>query len=188
MKCDYKVKRISGDLEKYLNEKGSQGWRCVSVTTATGLGLTHIIVLERAVEDQPIDTVIKIIESKSKEDDDKKLNEKATHDSNFEEHITEQKVEFTLNGKTKEILEMAARFCVAFECTWITMNIVFPFLYSLLDADYSIMEKGIQINPIQWILLFIAVFVSLILLFILEKDHDDEQDKKGEIKKDEIRI
>ncbi len=51
MRYDYKVDRVSGDLEKYLNEKSSQGWRCVSVTTATGLGWTQIVVLEKAVKD-----------------------------------------------------------------------------------------------------------------------------------------
>lgn len=80
MKCKYKVERISGDLEKYLNEKGSQGWRCASVTTATGLGWTQIVVLERDVEDKPIDTVIKIIYRVERVSGDlgKYLNEKSS--------------------------------------------------------------------------------------------------------------
>ncbi|MEZ3445032.1 MAG: hypothetical protein K1W30_07870 [Lachnospiraceae bacterium] len=51
MRYEYKVERVSGDLEKYLNKQSSQGWRCISVTTATGLGWTQIIVLEKIVED-----------------------------------------------------------------------------------------------------------------------------------------
>lgn len=35
MKCEYKVERISGFLETYLNKKASQGWRCISVLPAT---------------------------------------------------------------------------------------------------------------------------------------------------------
>lgn len=50
-KYEYKVERFSGDLEAFLNTKGSQGWRCVSVTTATGLGWTQIIVLEKPVDE-----------------------------------------------------------------------------------------------------------------------------------------
>lgn len=51
MRYKYKVKRISGDLKKYLNKQSSKGWRCVSVTTATGLGWTQVVVFEKAVED-----------------------------------------------------------------------------------------------------------------------------------------
>ena len=50
MRYEYKVERVSGDLEKYLNKQSSQGWRCISVTSATGLGWTQIIVLEKIVE------------------------------------------------------------------------------------------------------------------------------------------
>lgn len=160
MKCEYKVERISGDLEKYLNEKGIQGWHCASVTTATGLGWTYVVVLERAAKDQPVDTAIKIIESKS-EKDDEKLNEKAAHDSNLEEHVTEQ--------KEKSTLEKITEFYVAFEFAWVFLNIVAPFF------------KNIQIEPIKWIILFIMIIVDLILLFILNK-----QDRKGGMKNDEI--
>ena len=47
---EYKVERISWDLEEYLNEKASQGWRCVGVTSNTGLGLTVTVVLEKVIE------------------------------------------------------------------------------------------------------------------------------------------
>ena len=48
---EYKVERISGDLEQYLNEKAKLGWRCVSVTQATGLGWTQIVVLEKLINE-----------------------------------------------------------------------------------------------------------------------------------------
>lgn len=162
MKCEYKVERISNDLEKYLNEKGSQGWRCASVTTATGLGWTYIVVLERDEENQPVDTAIKIIESKSQEDE--KQNGKVTHDSNLEFESEEAKS--MPAGKKKEILEMSAKFCVGIEFAWIIINIVVPFICSLLDADSSIMDI-LQINPIQWI---IIIIVNSIFLFIVVRD------------------
>lgn len=48
-KYEYKVERIGSDLEAYLNDMSKDGWRCVSVSAATGLGWTHIVVLERLV-------------------------------------------------------------------------------------------------------------------------------------------
>ncbi len=171
MKCEYKVERISDDLEKYLNEKGSQGWRCASVTTATGLGWTYVVILERAAKDQPVDTEIKIMESKAEADDEKLNEKKAAHDSNLEEHITEQ--------KEKSTLEKIAEFYVAFEFAWFFLNIAIPSIRSLLIPDYSSMDT--QINPIKWIILFIMIIVDLILLFILNK-----QDRKGGMKNDEI--
>lgn len=155
MKYEYKVERISGDLEKYLNEKGTQGWRCVSITTATGLGWTQIVVLERDAEDQPIDTAIKIVESKSEEGNEK-LNEEAMHDPNLEEPVTEQ--------KAKSTLEKIAEMYVAFEFAWFILNIAVPLL---LNPGYSGMDM--QINPIKWIILFIMIIVDIILLFILNK-------------------
>ena len=170
MKCEYKVERISDDLEKYLNEKGSQGWRCASVTTATGLGWTHIVVLERDEEEQPVDTVSKIVESKSEENNEK-LNEEVMHNPNLEEPVTEQ--------KARSALEKIAEFYVAFEFAWFFLNIAIPSIRSLLIPDYSSMDT--QINPIKWIILFIMIIVDLILLFILNK-----QDRKGGMKNDEI--
>ena len=204
MKCEYKVERISDDLEKYLNEKGSQGWRCASVTTATGLGWTYVVILERAAKDQPVDTEIKIMESKAEADDEKLNEKKAAHDSNLEEHITEQKEKSTLEKeaddeklnekkaahdsnleehiteqKEKSTLEKIAEFYVAFEFAWFFLNIAIPSIRSLLIPDYSSMDT--QINPIKWIILFIMIIVDLILLFILNK-----QDRKGGMKNDEI--
>lgn len=49
MKYEYKVERVGSDLEAYLNTMAAEGWRCVSVTTATGLGLTYYVVLEREI-------------------------------------------------------------------------------------------------------------------------------------------
>lgn len=46
---EYKVEKISRDLQCYLNEQASEGWRCVSVLTNTGLGWTLTVVLEREV-------------------------------------------------------------------------------------------------------------------------------------------
>lgn len=53
MKCEYKVERISGFLETYLNKKASQGWRCISVLPATEpyLEWTQIAIFERIVDD-----------------------------------------------------------------------------------------------------------------------------------------
>lgn len=51
-KYEYKVEKIASDLQTYLNEKAEQGWRCVSVTTSTGLGWTQIVVLEREIENK----------------------------------------------------------------------------------------------------------------------------------------
>ena len=160
MKCEYKVERISDDLEKYLNEKGSQGWRCASVTTATGLGWTHIVVLERDEEEQPVDTVSKIVEFKS-EVNNEKLNEEVMHNPNLEEPVTEQ--------KARSALEKIAEFYVAFEFAWFILNIVVPFF------------KDIRIGSIKWIILFIMIIVDLILIFILNK-----QNRKSGMKNDEI--
>lgn len=53
MKYEYRVERISGFLETYLNEKASQGWRCISVMPATEpyLEWTQIAIFERIVDD-----------------------------------------------------------------------------------------------------------------------------------------
>lgn len=51
MKYEYKVERISDDLEVYLNKQSANGWRCVGVTTNTGLGWSVTVVLERIVDE-----------------------------------------------------------------------------------------------------------------------------------------
>ncbi len=53
MEGKYKVEEFESDflgnlenLKKYLNEKASQGWSCISVTTITSLGWTLSVVWE----------------------------------------------------------------------------------------------------------------------------------------------
>lgn len=53
MEGKYKVEEFESDFlgnlenfKKYLNEKASQGWHCISVTTITGLGWTLSVVWE----------------------------------------------------------------------------------------------------------------------------------------------
>lgn len=48
-KYEYRVERIGNDLQGYLNKMASDGWRCVSTMTNTGLGWTTTFVLEREV-------------------------------------------------------------------------------------------------------------------------------------------
>lgn len=52
MRYEYKVERISSHLEAYLNRKASQGWRCLSVMSATEphLEWTQIAVFERKID------------------------------------------------------------------------------------------------------------------------------------------
>lgn len=46
---EYKVERITCDLESYLNKMANDGWRCVSVSHPTGLGWSVVVVLERKI-------------------------------------------------------------------------------------------------------------------------------------------
>ena len=48
---EYKVEKVD-NLERYLNDKSKEGWRCVGVTTSTGLGWTMTVVLEKLVEEK----------------------------------------------------------------------------------------------------------------------------------------
>lgn len=49
-KYEYKVEKISGNLQEYLNKQSEQGWRCVSTMTNTGLGWTITVVLEKIID------------------------------------------------------------------------------------------------------------------------------------------
>lgn len=51
-KYSYKVERVTGELQEYLNKQAQEGWRCISVSASTGLGWTQLVVLEKEEDGQ----------------------------------------------------------------------------------------------------------------------------------------